>query len=203
MKKIILIIINVLLIAGLAVFGGLYFRKYQDLKNNPPAPDVVLQQQNNKTIAAVSKLYDLPKDEQPTITAIKDVSDTFKKELFFAKAQNGDITLVYTKAKLAIIYRPSTKQLVNVSSVTIQNNPVIKVYGPGRAAAEAKLTSAKLAVTDGGDASLTSSDVLIVDLSGKNAATAQSIAAVINGQVGNQPVGVTKPTGVDIAVYTP
>lgn len=201
MKKLILVVVNVLVIGGLVAFGGFYFKKYQDLKKNPPTADQAAQATVEKTVADVGKLYDLPKDEKPTIVPVKDVTAKLKEQAFFAKAQNNDLTLYYSKAKLVILYRPSAKQIVNVSTVSIQNNPVVKVYGPGRAAALAKLTAAQVTATDGGDITPTLNGLTVVDLSGTNAAAAQTIATALGGQLGPLPAGEIKPTGVDIAIF--
>jgi hypothetical protein len=199
-KKILLPVLYVAVLLGLGAFGGLYFKKYQDLKKNPPSADVAAQAQVDKTVAEVGKLYQLPKDEKPSVATVKDINK-LKDQPFFAKAQNDDVTLIYSNAKLAILYRPSTKQIVNVSSVTIQDNPVIKVYGPGRAAVQAKLIAAQVAATDGGDVTTSLTGITVVDVSGKNATQAQSVATAVGGQVGQLPEGQTKPEGVDIAIY--
>lgn len=203
MKKVILILADVVIIVGLALFGGFYFKKYQNLKKNPPSPSVVAQQQTDELTGKIRKLYaTLPTDETPTIFEVTD-KNAVKTQPFFAKAEKGDKALVYTKAKLAILYRPSTNQLINVSSVSIQSNTVVKVYGPGRTAAEAKLTAAKITNSDGGDTATSLNGITVVDITGNNTANAQSVATTLGGQVGQLPTGETKPTGVDIAVYAP
>ena len=132
MKKKIVLAINILVIVGLAVLAGLYFKKHRDLTarfNDVNAkyqelssdPQAVQAAEVRKYIEEVGKVYDLPKDEQPSVATVKD-KEQLKDQPFFAKAENGDITLIYSNAKLAILYRPSTKQLVNVSSVTIQDS---------------------------------------------------------------------------------
>lgn len=131
MKKNVLRVVAVLLIAGLAAFGGFYFKKYRDLnvkykdvnakyEELIKDPQAAQAAEVRRYIEEVGKVYDLPKDEEPSVATVKD-KEQLKSQPFFAKAENGDITLIYSKAKLAILYRPSTKQLVNVSSVTIQD----------------------------------------------------------------------------------
>lgn len=131
MKKNALLVINILLIIGLAGAAGLYFKKHQDLtarynevqskyEELSSDPQAVQAAEVRRYIEEVGKVYDLPKDEQPSVATVKD-KEQLKDQAFFAKAENGDITLIYSNAKLALLYRPSTKQLVNVSSVTIQD----------------------------------------------------------------------------------
>lgn len=132
MKKKILILVNILVIVGLAGTAGLYFKKHRDLSARfndvnskyeelSKDPQAVQAAEVRRYIEEVGKVYDLPKDEEPSVATVKD-KEQLKDQAFFAKAENGDITLIYSKAKLAILYRPSTKQLVNVSSVTIQDS---------------------------------------------------------------------------------
>ena len=202
-KKAFLVLVNILVIIGLAVFGGFYFKKYQDLKKNPPSPTVVAQQQTDELTTKVRKLYaSLPTSEKPTIFEVTD-KNAVKTQPFFEKAEKGDKALVYTNAKLAVLYRPSTNQIINVSAVSIQGNPVVKVFGAGRPAAEEKLTAAKITNSDGGEATVPVSSTVVVDLTGNNTTTAQSIASTLGGQVGQLPAGEAKPTGVDIAIYVP
>jgi hypothetical protein len=202
-KKRILLAVNVLLIIGLALFGGFYFKKYRDLKNNPPSADQVAQAEVDKTIAAVGKLYSLPKDEKPTVATVKDKDATVKQYgQFFANAENGDVSLIYTKAKLAILYRPSTNKIVNVSEVTIQSPLRIKVIGTAtaRQAVEDALKAAQTNYTDGGDAKTAPTAVTVVDLTGQNGTQASSIASTVKGTVGSLPDGEDKPADADILI---
>lgn len=132
MKKKVLLVANILLIVALLGATGFYFKKHRDLTarfNDVNAkyeelssdPQAVQAAEVRKYIEEVGKVYDLPKDEQPSVATVKD-KEQLKDQPFFAKAENGDITLIYSNAKLAILYRPGTKQLVNVSSVTIQDS---------------------------------------------------------------------------------
>jgi hypothetical protein len=77
--------------------------------------------QVNDVISRVSKLIILPQDEKPTIVTVKDASK-LKGEQFYAEARNGDVTLVYSQAKKAILYRPSANVIVNVANVTVTSN---------------------------------------------------------------------------------
>jgi hypothetical protein len=133
MKKKILIAVNVLLIIALAGATGFYFKKHRDLtlrfndvngkyEELIKDPQAAQAAEVKRYIEEVGKVYtSLPSDEEPSVATVKD-KEQLKDQPFFAKAENGDITLIYSKAKLAILYRPSTKQLVNVSSVTIQDD---------------------------------------------------------------------------------
>ncbi len=134
-KKILTMVIGVILLGGIAALGYLYFdakkdvselqsqvaekdQKLEDFKSNP---ERAAEEEVTGYIEEVNKLYALPTNEKPSVATVSD-KDKLKDQPFFAKAENGDITLIYAQSKLAILYRPSTKQLVNVSSVTISDD---------------------------------------------------------------------------------
>ncbi len=137
-KKSLFLTVAVLAFIALVAFGGFYFKKFRDVNGQNTQlrkqlddtskelqafkadPSQASQAEANRIIGEVGKLYALPKDEQPSVATVTDVSK-LKDQQFFAKAQNGDVTLIYSTAKLAILYRPSSNQIVNVSSVTIQD----------------------------------------------------------------------------------
>ncbi len=204
LKKPLFAAANVLVIVGLAVFGAYYFRQYQHLKANPPSADSVAQQEADKTVSEVGKLYNLPKDEKPTIATVKDKEATKKQYgAFFNNAENGDVSLIYSNAKLAILYRPSTNKIVNVSTVTIQNNNAkIKVIGntTARQAVATALKAQQLTANDGGEAKTPPTTITVVDVSGQNADQAKKIADAVKGTVGSLPAGEDKPTDADILI---
>ncbi len=73
-------------------------------------------------VAEVGKLLALPMDEKPTVATITDV-EKLKEQVFFKNAMNNDKVLIYTKAKKAILYRPSEKKIVEVGAVNINQQP--------------------------------------------------------------------------------
>ncbi len=137
------LVVLVVIIGSLAA-AGFFFMLYRDARlqrnnlqsqNNELAKQLAAYKANpsqaaqseadkevDKIIAAVGKVYALPKDEKPSVYTVKD-KEASKKQLgtFFDKAENGDSSLIYTKAKIAILYRPSTNQVINVSSITIDD----------------------------------------------------------------------------------
>jgi hypothetical protein len=62
---------------------------------------------------AVGRLYELP-DEAPTLATIVD-KEQLQGQEFFNRSQNGDKVLIFPQAKKAILYRPSTKKIVEVA----------------------------------------------------------------------------------------
>ena len=77
--------------------------------------------QDMNNISAIKKIVgefiNLPNNEEPTLATVTDVSK-MKGQKFFAKAQNGDKVLMYTRNKEAILYRPSANKIIEVSKVS-------------------------------------------------------------------------------------
>jgi hypothetical protein len=121
-KQIILglmILILLIIAAGTIAF---YVHRYNNsqteltkLKNNP---QIVAQNENQSLISSIGKLTPLPKDESPTIATVTDITK-LKDQPFFANAQNGDKVLIYTTAKKAFLYRPSTNKIINIAPVNL------------------------------------------------------------------------------------
>ncbi|MFA6095619.1 MAG: hypothetical protein WC767_02140 [Candidatus Paceibacterota bacterium] len=67
-------------------------------------------------VREIGKAIVLPEGEAPTLATISD-PEALKSQPFFANAKVGDIVLVYEVAKKAVLWRPSEKRLIEVSSV--------------------------------------------------------------------------------------
>ena len=199
-KKLILRSIYVLVLIGVAAFGVVYYNKYNDLKN--ASPEQLQQTQTDQYITEINKLYALPTNEKPDVATVKD-KDALKKQYpFFDQAENDDIVLIYKEAKLAILYRPSTKQLIKVGPVNVENGVSIRVVGSDteRKAVEKLLTDQQLSFTSGGTAKTSLVGVTVVDISGKKGDEAKNLAEVVKGKVGGLPEGEEKPENVDLLV---
>ena len=120
--------IVLLLLVVLVVVGGLAIYYYRAAQSNAP-------QSNNQAnivalVAKVGQLIVLPQGETPTVATVVD-PNVLKSQPFFANAAKGDLVLIYTAAKKAILYDPSVNKIVEVAPVTIgtsaaaSNNPSI------------------------------------------------------------------------------
>ena len=102
--------ILIILVAVLTLAGGFFGYKYwQALQNDP-------QRQAKELLDYVSSISDTP-PETPTIATVTDTSK-LSNETLRARSQNGDKLLIYTRAKRLILYRPSTKKVIE--TLTIQ-----------------------------------------------------------------------------------
>ena len=195
-----LVALNILVLIGLAGFGGYFFKKYNDSKN--ASPETIQQAQVDQTISEVGKLYSLPANEKPDVATVKDKEQLKKQYPFFDQAENGDVVLIYKDAKLAILYRPSTKKLIKVGPVNIENGLSIRTVGSEaeRSAVEKLLTDNKLTFTSGGGAKTQVTGITIVDLKGTNGEQAKKLAEIVKGTVGSLPEGEEKPSDVDLLI---
>jgi hypothetical protein len=75
-------------------------------------------QELKETIAKISRLILLPKDETPTIASVSDPAQ-LKNQPFFDNAEIGDKVLIYSKAKEAVLYRPKTNMIINFAPVNL------------------------------------------------------------------------------------
>ena len=117
-KNKILLIASLVLVVAFAAVAGFFFWKWQSLKANPT---VEAEATSIRLVEKISKIYDLPKGEKPTLALIQD-KNKLKDQSFFAKAQNGDYLLMYTNAKLALLYREKDNKLINVGPINIQDD---------------------------------------------------------------------------------
>ncbi len=110
------LIILVLLVAVLPAFY--FYNKSRIAEQKLNDPNTANQQVINAVVKKVSHLILLPTDEQPTLATISDASKT-KGQPFFTNAKNGDKLLVYTQARKAILYRPSTNLIIEVAPLNV------------------------------------------------------------------------------------
>ncbi|HRF28940.1 MAG TPA: hypothetical protein PL051_04900 [Candidatus Saccharibacteria bacterium] len=73
----------------------------------------------NTITTSVSRHMLLPTGEKP---ALATVTDTTKLNTEFLKqAENGDKLLIYEKARLVVVYRPSIDKIVTVGPISIES----------------------------------------------------------------------------------
>ena len=87
----------------------------EKLRKNPQA---TAQAEVQDVITKVGKLIALPKGEAPTLATVTDKSK-LGNQPFFAKATNGDKVLIYVKERRIYLYRPSSNQLIEVGTITV------------------------------------------------------------------------------------
>jgi hypothetical protein len=121
-KKLILwLVVAILFIAAVGT-AAYYVKRYHDsqqqVKKLSSNSQQAAQDQNQQLINKIGKLTPLPTGETPTIATVTDITK-LKDQPFFANAVNGDKVLIYTQAKKAYLYRPSTNKLINIAPVNL------------------------------------------------------------------------------------
>lgn len=195
-------------------FFATYMKSQTLLSGNDTA-----KQEVQLLAAKVGKHIALP-SEEPTVATVSDKAK-LKDQPFFQKAENGDKVLIYTKTRKAILYRPSTDIIIDVSSVNVgmnadtavasaqASNPLkLAIYnGTTKAglasSAEKQIKSAIADIEIADKRNAKKSDykkTLVIDLKGTQSAAAVQIAQLLKGEVAPLPTGETKPEGVDLVV---
>jgi len=105
-----------LIIIGLAVATGYYYKQYKKIKNNP---QIISQEETQTVISEIGKLMELP-DGTPSLATVQD-KEKLKEQSFFRRAENGDKVLIYADAKQAILYRPTVKKIIEVAPLILDN----------------------------------------------------------------------------------
>ena len=136
----------------------------------------------------------------------------------------GDKVLIFAEAKKAILYRPSTKKLIEVANINLADtNGVVA----GSKDENVEAAAVKMSVFNGTKEDNIFQDIedklkeqkinaefvtkrnalrdnyiqtLVVDLTGESSESADQIAKALDGQVGSLPKGETKPEGSDILI---
>ena len=110
-----LLVLIVVLIAGLGALAYGYVHTKNEL-NKAKNPSIAGKTEAEQIVNQINKYVDLPTTETPTLATVSDVSK-LKTQTFFKDAQNGDKVLIYTRAGTAILYRPSTKKVIEYAPV--------------------------------------------------------------------------------------
>lgn len=113
--KLLKIIIGLLcLLVVIAAASAYYF--YDQNQKARAATVAAKVDKEDEYIDRVSALVVVPAGEEPVVAAIDDKSK-FAGQQFFSMAQNGDVFVIYPKAKRAYLYRPSVNKIVDVGPV--------------------------------------------------------------------------------------
>lgn len=207
-KKSIFLFIALLIVGGVIVTAGYFYNEYQKVKKNP---EVVAKTEIKSVVGSISRFMDLPKDEEPTLATITD-KEKLKDQEFFKNAQNGDKVLIYTKARKAILYRPSTGRVIEFAPLVIgapdsstakqpQAEPVkvaiyngTKTVGLSSKYADKFAGISSLLVVSKTNAAKDYTETLVIDLKGGNKDIADQIGQLVDGQVVDTlPDGEIKP----------
>lgn len=112
------VIISFVILALLAIGGGgvgvYYYSLYQTELHKVRDPQSDLK----ALLTQVGKLIELPTGEQPTVATVTN-ADQIKEQPFFAKAKNGDRVIIYTNARMAILFDAIAGKIMNVGTLNV------------------------------------------------------------------------------------
>ncbi len=112
---------TVFLVFALVASSTYFYVQYKNEQASNPAREV------QETTAAVSKFMELPQNEEPSLATVTE-KEKLQDQEFFKQAENGDKVLIYIDAGKAILYRPSTGKIIDVTS--INTNPTATTLTP-------------------------------------------------------------------------
>ncbi len=208
MKKIPIIFVTIIAILGIAT-SAFFYMQYQKAQNLLKDPAAQGQLEVKDLVQKVSRLMLLPEDEQPTVATVSDYKK-LKDQPFFKNAQNGNKVLIYTKAKIAILYDPKINKILAVVPVNLgqTETPIRIALLNGTSTAglsntieqqlKAKLNN--IVISEKINAKNTYKKTIVVDVTGNQQKATASLAAFLNGETGNLPQGETAPSNTDLLV---
>jgi len=110
----ILTIVSVVSIAAAVYF----YSQYLDIRNDPTK---IVNEENNALVSKVGQLMVLPAGETPTVATVTDLAP-LKDQPFFANAKIGYKVIIFTNAKRAILYDPTSNRIVELAPLNIGQN---------------------------------------------------------------------------------
>lgn len=132
MNKQFFYIFGVLLLISMISTTGYFYtqvqKNHRELSALKTTPQPTPPTGNVQIVNAVSKLIELPPVQPDDIIPIKDKS-LLKDQPFFDQAKNDDVLLVYRTIKKAVLYRPSTNKIVDVTTINISSAAPGQVSG--------------------------------------------------------------------------
>ena len=188
---------GVLLLAGLGVWWWVYWGSLD------------ARRQMQRVVREVGRLIVLPEGEEPTLATVTD-GEQVSKQPFFAKAQKGDKVLLYPVAKMAFLYRPAWRKLVNVGpisgEISYQKFTVAVRNGSGSKETVGAFESALRASFPNVVASKTIAsrsdfpNTIVIPVKDEGYALARLVADSLHLQLGVLPNGEAMPDGAEVLI---
>jgi hypothetical protein len=108
------LVLGTLLVVAISAAGYFYYQSKH-------AAQIADSKEIEDLTKTIGQFLELPTDETPTLATVTD-REKLADQTFFLKAENGDKVLIYSQSGKAILYRPSTKKIVDMTSVNV-NQP--------------------------------------------------------------------------------
>lgn len=204
-----------LVIVVLAVFGGFYFYKYQDLNSKYQEQNLSVEDKKARYIEEVSKLYELPsqQDEDPTFAIVTDqtnIDELKQTSEFYNDVQSGDVLLLYQESDISIIYRPNDKKIINTGKYTDavgEARAAIAIIAPNKQQdnIESQISEAysNILIVSKTSPSGDITKGIVVDVNGSESEAAKQLADILNYEVGSLPSSEKAPEGAQLIIVAP
>lgn len=138
-KNSLLLLGSVFLVLTAVVLSYLYLKKnpqllgYHTEQTQKEEPRDT-RQELDVILADIKKVMLLTDSERPSLATVTEV-EKMRSQSFFKNAENGDKVLIYEQGKKALLWRPSTKMIIEVGTVnkeiaTAKNTDAPKVDAP-------------------------------------------------------------------------
>lgn len=193
----VLLIVNVLLLLGLAGSTAYLYMDNRDLNDQLT---LTTEEKNKRLIAEINEVYTLP-DEEPVVAIVTDPGEFKKQYTTFDNAESGDYLLFYRKARLNVLYRQSEKRVVKTANVTV---PItVELVGSEEAIAEAekKLADFGNQITIVKTVDDTVKQAFVFDVDSDQEAELKSIAELLGYEVGaTLPTSITPGDQTEIVI---
>lgn len=125
-------VIGVVLVVVAIGAAGFFYMKYQSEKTKAAqllgASTTQTPQQIKELVDKVGKLVELP-NETPTVATVSDPAK-LSGQAFFEKTKTGDLALIFEKARIAVLYRPSENKIINYATNITSGAPTPEPSGP-------------------------------------------------------------------------
>jgi hypothetical protein len=109
----IVLIVLLLMAAGSAIYFYYQYRNTVSVRDTKEIADLTQE---------ISRSFLLPENETPTLATVTD-KEKLAGQPFFQKSENGDKVLIYSQSGRAILYRPSVKKIIDVTTVNLNTPP--------------------------------------------------------------------------------
>lgn len=116
-KKTITIVLVAIVVLVIALLSVKYVQTRNEL-NKARDPQSAAQADAENIVKEVGKYMDLPLNEKPTTATVTD-KEKLQEQPIFKRAENGDKVLIYSEAQRAMVYRPSSKKVIEYAPVNL------------------------------------------------------------------------------------
>lgn len=211
-KKLLVIPLIIVVLALAAIPSYYFYDKYRISQQLLKNPTEAARQEVRTLTEKVGRLMELP-SEEPTVATVSD-KEKLNDQPFFQKAENGDKVLIYTQSRKAILYRPSSNKIIEVSTVnlggvaseaTVSGNitqkPTVALLNGTNIVGLTKKVERQLlekrvnieVVSRENAKKQDYTKTIVVDLTNTQKAVAQQIANILGGEISSLPEGESKP----------